>query len=73
MDFDVKTFANWIVRIKPEYVWLGLNSREKRVRLPEPSPDKLREFVEILVRHGIEVRGKKLRGMELPGVKRYQD
>ncbi len=73
MDFDVKTFAKWIVRIKPEYVWLGFNSRDGQVKLPEPSPDKLREFVGILVRQGIEVRGKKLRGMRLPGVERYQD
>lgn len=73
MDFDVQEFANWIIQIKPEYVWLGLNSREKQVQLPEPSPDKLREFVGILARHGIEVRGKKLRGIELPGAKRYQD
>jgi uncharacterized Fe-S cluster-containing radical SAM superfamily protein len=73
MDFDVEEFANWIIEIQPEYVWLGFNSRDKQVHLPEPSPDKLREFVGILTRHGIEVRGKKLRGIELPGAKRYQD
>lgn len=73
MDFDVETFANWIVEINPEYVWLGFNSRDKQVHLPEPSPDKLREFVGTLTRHGIEVRGKKLRGINLPGAKRYQD
>lgn len=73
MDFDVKTFAAWIIRIKPEYVWLGLNSRNARLKLPEPSPEKLREFTAILIGHGIEIRGKDLRGIELPGVKRFKD
>ena len=36
MDFDVDVFAERIVRIRPEYVWLGLNSHPATVRLPEP-------------------------------------
>jgi hypothetical protein len=68
MDFDVDEFVNWIVRINPKYVWLGYNSREKQVKLPEPSPEKLLTFVEKLIEAGIEVRGKHLRGIELPGV-----
>lgn len=74
MDFDAEEFAGWIARIKPEYVWLGLNSRNAEVKLPDPSSEKLREFASILVARGIEVRGKHLRGLEMPaGVKRYQD
>jgi len=74
LDFDVREFAQWIVRIHPEYVWIGLNSRDKQLHLPEPSPEKLREFTSLLVSKGIEVRGKHLRGLEMPqGVKRYQD
>lgn len=73
MDFDVEVFADWIVRIAPEYVWLGLNSHPGTVKLPEPSPEKLREFTGLLIGHGIPVRGKTLRGIPLPGVERYQD
>jgi uncharacterized Fe-S cluster-containing radical SAM superfamily protein len=74
MDFDVEEFADWIIRINPLYVWLGLNSRDKQVQLPEPSPEKLKRFVTILLAHGIEVRGKHLRGIAIPkGVIRTQD
>lgn len=74
MDFDVDEFAKWIIRINPEYVWLGYNSRNANVKLTEPSPEKLREFAKLLVAGGIEVRGKHLRGLEMPAsVKRYQD
>lgn len=74
MDFDVDVFSDWIVKIAPEYVWMGLNSQETAVKLPEPSPEKLYQFSEILLQHGIPVRGKHLRNIELPsGVERYQD
>jgi len=36
MDFDQEVFLSWIIQIKPEYVWIGYNSRPKSVRLPEP-------------------------------------
>lgn len=73
MDFDVDVFTNWVLRIKPEYIWLGYNSHEKSVKLPDPSPEKLQDFVARLIKAGIEVRGKHLRNIELPGVKRYQN
>ena len=73
LDFDVDIFAEWIISIRPEYIWLGFNSHDAQVKLPEPTPDKVREFTGILLKHGIPVRGKKLRGIELPGVVRYQD
>jgi hypothetical protein len=52
------------LRLRVEYVWLGYNSRPKSVKLPEPSPEKVQEFVGLLA--GIEVRGKELRGLVLP-------
>jgi len=73
LDFDVDEFAGWIARIGPEYIWLGFNSREAQVRLPEPPVEKVRRFVALLVARGIPIRGKKLRGIPLPGVERHQD
>ena len=65
MDFDLDTFAEWIVNIKPEYVWIGFNSRPKQVQLPEPSPAKTQELIDMLKAKGIEVRGKELRGLKV--------
>ena len=67
MDFDVDVFASWIINIKPELVYLGLNSKTKP-RLPEPSPDKLVTFAKLVSAAGIPIVGKTLRGLELPGV-----
>ena len=70
MDFDTEPFAKWISQIEPERVWLGYNSREASVMLPEPSHKKLMEFAGLLVKHGIEVWGKDWRGLAMPrGVK----
>jgi hypothetical protein len=42
--------------------------------LPEPSPEKLKAFAEVLLANGIQVRGKHLRGIEMPAsVNRTQD
>ncbi len=65
LDFDPGTFFKWIVDLHPEYVWLGFNSKPK-LALPDPSPDKVRTFMERLSRAGIEVRGKTLRGLKVP-------
>jgi len=65
MDFDEDVFPQWIVDLKPEYVWLGFNSRPESVTLSEPSVEKLRTLVRVLVQAGIEVRGKELRGLDL--------
>jgi len=66
MDFDLKEFVAWIRKIKPEYVWLGFNSKPKSVTLPEPSEEKVQELAERLSKAKIEVRGKTLRGVKLP-------
>lgn len=73
LDFDLAIFSQWILDLNPEYVWLGFNSRAKQVSLPEPTENKVRRLAEKLLRDEIEVRGKKLRGMDVPGVIRYQD
>jgi hypothetical protein len=64
MAFDIDTFPRWIVQLKPEYVWIGLNSRPQAVQLPEPSTAKVKELIESLAASGIEVRAKDLRGID---------
>ncbi len=64
MEFDFDIFIDWILGIDPEYVWIGYNSKPKAVKLPEPSKEKLRSFIDLLRSYGIEVRGKDLRGLE---------
>ncbi len=66
LDFDLKTFAKWICDVRPEYVWIGFNSKPESVRLPEPTEDKVQKLIQRLLDTGIEVRGKTLRGVELP-------
>ena len=73
MDFDAEVFANWVIGIGPERVWLGFNSRPKQVVLPEPSVEKLQGFARVLVAAGIDIHGKRLRGTRLDGVTRHQD
>lgn len=66
LDFDLATFAVWIRSIRPEYVWIGFNSKPESVQLPEPSEDKVQKLIQRLLDSGIEVRGKTLRGIKLP-------
>ena len=65
MDFDQDDFSRWILDLKPEYVWLGYNSRPEQISLPEPSEAKLRTFVKSLVDGKILIKGKDLRGIDL--------
>lgn len=65
MDFDIGILFHWVRTIEPEYVWLGFNSHPKQSPLPEPSKNKVAEFMEMLKDEGIEVRGKELRGLTL--------
>jgi hypothetical protein len=66
LDFDLRIFSAWICNIRPEYVWIGYNSKPKSVTLPEPSEDKVQKLIQRLLDAGIEVRGKTLRGVVLP-------
>lgn len=62
-DFDVDILAAWITDIRPEYIWIGFNSTPAQVQIPEPSKQKVIEFIELLKAQDIEVRGKDLRGI----------
>ena len=66
LDFDLRVFGSWIRSLRPEYVWLGFNSKPESVKIPEPPLGKVQKLMETLTRAGIEVRGKKLRGLEVP-------
>ena len=66
LDLDVEEFAGWIVELQPEYVWLGFNSKPEAVTLPEPTHEKVGAFLERLAGAHIQVRGKTLRGLEIP-------
>jgi hypothetical protein len=66
MDFDLEIFSRWILDLNPEYVWIGYNSRPKKVSLPEPNKDKLLELINIIQSSGIKIKGKDLRGLTLP-------
>lgn len=48
MDFDILGMVHIIKGINPERIYLGLNSRHKRIQLPEPSKEKFWEFYNIL-------------------------
>jgi hypothetical protein len=54
MDFDEDVFAKWGVDLNPEYVWLGLNSKEKSVVLPEPSEEKIKSLVKELKKRALK-------------------
>jgi DNA repair photolyase len=67
LDFDLDEFSEMIIKLHEqgtlEYVWIGYDS--KNCGLREPSEQKVQELVDILQAHGIEVRGKTLRGVKL--------
>ena len=58
MDFDEGPFFDMLCAIKPEYVWIGYNSRPKSVKLPEPSLDKTWSLVSNLGAADIKVKLK---------------
>jgi len=68
LDFDLDIFVDWMLRLKEqgtlEYVWFGYDS--KNCGLPEPSGENAQNFVDALCSNGIEIRGKKLRGVKIP-------
>lgn len=53
------------ITLRPEYVWLGFNSRPKSMTLPEPSEVKVKALLTELAGKDVEVRGKDLRGIEI--------
>jgi len=61
MEFDEETFDPMIRALRPEYVWVGYNSRPKQVQLPEPSLAKTMILIHRLQDHGISVKLKTMR------------
>lgn len=56
MDFDVVPFVGWIKRIRPTFINIGADS--KGCNLPEPSPLKVRQLIDLISMAGIEIRKK---------------
>jgi len=56
LDFDVNVLANWIAMIKPEFLNLGADSKNRN--LPEPTVEKVMALVAKLHEYGIELREK---------------
>ena len=48
IDFDLKVFVEWIKEINPGFVAIGADSQGHN--LPEPSPEKLRSFIQELIK-----------------------
>ena len=57
LDFDVKEFSDMIITCNPDYLNIGADSKEHN--LPEPSKEKLLEFIKILNDAGIKIHNKK--------------
>lgn len=63
MDFDLETMVRWMKLIGPNYISIGANSK-KIVKLPEPSPEKVRKLVtelekitEVRIKDNLKERG----------------
>ena len=61
MDFDLETFTQWILNLKPRYVWIGFNTKRSRVHLNEPEMNKVVSLIAALESNGIKVKKKNLR------------
>ena len=46
MEFDLEILTSWIKRREPEFVNIGADS--KGHKLPEPSPEKVRDLIDSL-------------------------
>ena len=56
MDFDLECLVGWITSIQPSFINIGADS--KRCSLPEPSPEKLNQFIKALQDNKITIRKK---------------
>ncbi len=56
MDFDVDTMLSWMKDAKPTFINIGADSKGNC--LLEPTSDKLRMFIDGVVKLGIEIRQK---------------
>jgi DNA repair photolyase len=51
IDFDPEKLARWIINIRPDFLNIGADS--KNHNLPEPTPEKVREFIRLLQAEGL--------------------
>ena len=56
LDFDVDILAKWISDIKPDFFNLGADSKGND--LPEPTAEKIHQFISKLKTYGSELREK---------------
>lgn len=57
MDFDVNVLADWLVKIKPDFINIGADS--KKHNLPEPSSEKINALIDKIKKmNGTELRIK---------------
>ncbi len=56
LDFDVKELLNFIIASRSSFINIGADS--KGCKLPEPSPEKLKELIKGLVEYGIPIKKK---------------
>jgi len=63
IDFNLKVFAEHLVKIEPAIVYVGYDNYGilRKLKIPEPPLNKTLELIDILKQHGIEVRTKTLR------------
>lgn len=65
MDFDLGEFSQWMLDLRPQYIWLGFNSRPGQVALPEPDAAKFKSFWRALKAGGISVKPKDTHGLTI--------
>lgn len=61
LNFTVEGMVTWAELIQPCMIWLGMDSKPKQNRLPEPSLEKVRELHWELARRGFVVILKMIR------------
>jgi hypothetical protein len=66
MRFDLETFVDIILSIKPKEIFIGYNSHPNSVNLPEPSWNEFLELWRTLRRKGIRVLPKETRKDYVP-------
>lgn len=56
MDFDLDILLAWIIDLRPFFVNIGADS--KNCDLPEPSPEKVSQLIDLLLKNGITIKKK---------------
>ena len=56
LDFDIPIFSHWLIFLDPDFINIGADS--KSCGLPEPSKEKVLEFILTLDRAGVTIKEK---------------